>query len=169
LIAPPHLAPAWRRWVASARPLPAYTQGVFVMAVIPTFRTAGRRWRALAALLALGAAQLACGSGQGTPPPPPAGEAADGVVTVNAQLSGFSLSAGSAPAGEVTFNVSNVDPLGIPHDFSITGEGVDKTTARLSGGDSASLTLDLPAGTYTYFCTVEGHQDAGMTGTFIIK
>jgi uncharacterized cupredoxin-like copper-binding protein len=62
-----------------------------------------------------------------------------------------------------------VDPLGIPHDFSITGEGVDKTTARLSGGDSASLTLDLPAGTYTYFCTVEGHQDAGMTGTFIIK
>ena len=76
-------------------------------------------------------------------------------------------SAGSAPAGAVTFNVENVDVL--PHDFTLTGEGVAEQTTQLSPGDTASLALNLPAGNYTYFCSVEGHKEAGMTGTFVVK
>lgn len=136
---------------------------------IPVFhRAAAQGWRAALVLAALGAAQLACGSGRAPDTAPdPNTVAADGVVAVDARITGFSLSAGSAAAGAVTFNVENADVL--PHDFTITGEGIDEHTQQLSPGDTASLTLDLPAGEYTFFCSVEGHQDAGMTGTFVVQ
>ena len=67
----------------------------------------------------------------------------------------------------MTFNVENVDVL--PHDFTFTGEGVDEQTARLDPGDTAALALDLEPGTYTFYCSVEGHREAGMTGTFTVK
>ena len=123
----------------------------------------------LVPLIALSLAALACGAGarrEADPPaatnPPPAG----GAISVDAKLFGFNLSADSAEAGPVTFVVSNDDFL--PHDFEITGNGVDARTDRLSPGDSDTLTLDLVAGTYTYLCTVEGHSE-NMHGTFNVE
>jgi len=31
------------------------------------------------------------------------------------------------------------------------------------------LTLDLKAGTYTFYCSVPGHRQAGMHGTLVVK
>ena len=137
---------------------------------MPAFRSTFPR--AALALALLAAAQLACGSGHdrgldGNGGADPNVVADDGVVAVDARITGFTLSAGSAPAGEVTFNVENVDVL--PHDFTFTGEGVDEQTARLDPGDTAALALDLEPGTYTFYCSVEGHREAGMTGTFTVK
>jgi uncharacterized cupredoxin-like copper-binding protein len=73
----------------------------------------------------------------------------------------FSLSRKTAPAGKVTFVVTNVSAL--PHDFKIAG----KKTPLLSKGKTARFTVSLRKGkSYTYLCTVPGHAAGGMKGTF---
>ncbi|MBV8395874.1 MAG: hypothetical protein JO064_06400 [Actinobacteria bacterium] len=72
----------------------------------------------------------------------------------------FQLSKASAPAGSVTFVVTNQGAL--KHDFNIGG----KTTPQLAKGKSAKLTVTLKKGSFTYKCTVPGHAAAGMKGTF---
>ena len=37
------------------------------------------------------------------------------------------------------------------------------------GGASAEITVDLPAGAYTYYCDVPGHRAAGMEGALITQ
>ena len=69
------------------------------------------------------------GSPAATNPPP-----ADGTITVVPKLFGFTLSSEIAEAGPVSFVVTNNDFL--PHDFRLTGEGLDEQTARLSPGES---------------------------------
>jgi plastocyanin len=121
-------------------------------------------------LAALAAAQLACGaggqSGGGGSTADSSVPPADGSVSVEARLFGFELSTDTANAGAVTFVVSNDEFL--PHDFRLYGNGLDEQTDRINQGETATLTVDLEPGTYTYLCTVEGH-DENMTGTFTVK
>jgi nitrite reductase (NO-forming) len=58
----------------------------------------------------------------------------------------------------------------IDHDFSIT-EGVSQPVKNLvQPGQKAvtTFTIDKP-GTYTYFCSQPGHEQAGMKGTLTIQ
>jgi plastocyanin len=74
----------------------------------------------------------------------------------------------TAPAGEITIAFTN--PSSTPHDLAIAGGGVRAgPTTSVSGGYAAELTVDLPPGTYTYFCTMPGHRQAGMTGTLTVR
>jgi plastocyanin len=71
-------------------------------------------------------------------------------------------------AGRLTIDFANHSEL--PHNL---------TTARADGtvlgatptfrGGTRTLTLDLPPGTYSFYCTVPGHRSAGMQGTLIVK
>jgi uncharacterized cupredoxin-like copper-binding protein len=36
-------------------------------------------------------------------------------------------------------------------------------------GKQATLSLNLPAGTYTFVCSVQGHKDLGMQGTITVQ
>jgi plastocyanin len=72
----------------------------------------------------------------------------------------------NAKAGKVTITLQNSSP--VSHDVSISGNGVSETSDLVSGG-SASVTANLKPGTYTYFCTVPGHEQAGMKGTLTVK
>jgi plastocyanin len=74
----------------------------------------------------------------------------------------------TAKAGKVTVEFKN--PQALTHDVAIedsSGEEVGATELIASGSDST--TVDLKPGTYTYFCTVPGHREAGMEGTLTVK
>lgn len=89
-----------------------------------------------------------------------------GTIQVSAQEFSFTLDASQAQAGEVTFIVTNNGTM--PHDFSIEGEGVNEKTPMIDPGESATLTVELEPGSYTYICTLPGHAMLGMKGTFTV-
>jgi plastocyanin len=97
-----------------------------------------------------------------------AGSAAS--VDFEAAASGleFTTDFDEAEAGKVTVNFTNPQP--VPHDVAIeteNGEVLGQTEELTEGSDST--TIDLKPGTYTYFCTVPGHREAGMEGTLTVK
>jgi uncharacterized cupredoxin-like copper-binding protein len=61
-------------------------------------------------------------------------------------------------AGEITFEAKNDGK--IPHDLAIKGTS-DKTKLIQPGG-TADLTVTLKPGKYELYCTVPGHEAAGM-------
>jgi plastocyanin len=78
----------------------------------------------------------------------------------------FSLDASQAPAGTVAFAVINNGSM--RHDFAISGNGIEKKTSIIRSGGRDTLVVDLDPGTYTYFCTVKGHDKLGMSGIFTV-
>ncbi len=62
------------------------------------------------------------------------------------------------------------NPQALTHDVAIedsSGKEVGGTELIASGEDST--TVDLKPGTYTFYCTVPGHREAGMEGTLTVK
>ncbi|MCW8193794.1 cupredoxin domain-containing protein [Proteobacteria bacterium 005FR1] len=65
------------------------------------------------------------------------------------------------PAGtEVMVHLPNEGSLG--HNFSIDELDIDVDVAA---GETKTITLEAPAGTYTYYCAKPGHRALGMEGT----
>lgn len=73
----------------------------------------------------------------------------------------------SVPAGKLTFNVENGGKE--DHGFEIEGNGIEEKTDILKRGDTASLDVELPAGTYTVYCPVKGHAEKGMKRTLVVR
>jgi len=74
----------------------------------------------------------------------------------------------TAKAGNDTLEFTNESP--VPHDVKIensSGEEVGGTEITSEGTESASV--ELKPGTYTFFCSVPGHREAGMEGTLTVK
>jgi plastocyanin len=71
-------------------------------------------------------------------------------------------------AGKVTINFTNQSPVG--HNVTVANASgkVLGATPTFTGG-AKSLTLNLPPGTYTFYCSVPGHEMAGMKGTLTVK
>jgi plastocyanin len=79
----------------------------------------------------------------------------------------FAPSSLSFTAGQ-TVQLTFQNNGGAPHNLVV--EGTDIKTATIGGGESTSLTFTAPAaGTYTFYCGVGGHRDAGMTGTLVTQ
>ena len=85
----------------------------------------------------------------------------------NGELAYTSTSETAKP-GKVTVEFKN--PQALTHDVAIedsSGKEVGATELIADGSDTT--TVDLKPGTYTYFCTVPGHREAGMEGTLTVK
>ena len=80
--------------------------------------------------------------------------------TVQASETEFkiTLSSTTFKAGPVTFDVKNEGK--IEHDLAV--KGTSFKTKLISPGGTARLTVTLKAGTYEVYCTVPGHEQAGM-------
>jgi len=71
-----------------------------------------------------------------------------------------------ATAGDITIDFTNDSPL--QHDVAVEGNGVNEASDKITGSKT-TLSLNLKAGTYTFFCSVDGHRAAGMEGTLVVK
>jgi plastocyanin len=71
-------------------------------------------------------------------------------------------------AGAVTINFAN--PASLSHDVKVE----DSSGTELGGTDlvaqgDATATVDLQPGSFTFFCSVPGHREAGMEGTLTVN
>ncbi|HXP28286.1 MAG TPA: plastocyanin/azurin family copper-binding protein, partial [Solirubrobacteraceae bacterium] len=80
----------------------------------------------------------------------------------------------SAKAGQVTIEMPNMS--GVSHNIAIeTGEGGASEKGSKIGASqfvtkgTASVSVNLKPGTYTFFCEAPGHRAAGMYGTLTVK
>jgi plastocyanin len=74
-----------------------------------------------------------------------------------------------AQAGQVTISMKNMS--GVTHNLAIqsgtSGPVLGATPLEPKG--TASFTVKLKPGTYTFFCQAPGHRAAGMVGTLTVK
>jgi len=78
----------------------------------------------------------------------------------------------TATAGPGKLEIDSKNASSTPHDIalqqgdsgSLLGHG-----ATVSDGGVSKLSVDLKPGTYTFFCTLPGHREAGMHGTLTVR
>ena len=62
------------------------------------------------------------------------------------------------------------NPSSLTHDVVIEdADGNEVASTDMIAGGTTSTDAKLDPGTYTYFCSVDGHRDAGMEGTLTVK
>lgn len=145
--------------------------------------------RALAALiLAAGLAVAGCGGdddddgngGVATEPPgtletvPAPDETQDGAagaVQVSTDPDGalaYQEDELTTAAGTVQIELTNESS--VPHDVNVESQdGEDLGGTEVITSDTARTEVDLEPGTYTFYCSVSGHRDAGMEGTLVVE
>jgi nitrite reductase (NO-forming) len=72
-----------------------------------------------------------------------------------------------AKTGKVTIVMTNMSPV-FQHDVAIKGHGVKAKGKVVGKGGKSRVSVTLKPGTYTFYCTVPGHEAAGMKGKLIV-
>jgi plastocyanin len=72
-----------------------------------------------------------------------------------------------ASAGSVTIVSKNPQPT--DHNIAVDGNGVDEKGPVVQGGADSKITVSLKPGTYSFYCSVDGHRQAGMEGKLTVK
>jgi plastocyanin len=84
----------------------------------------------------------------------------------NGQLA-FLVSSATAPAGKLT--IDSLNKSGTPHNIALQGSGVNTKGPVVSGGKRSTISVDVKSGSYTFYCSVPGHRQAGMVGKLSVK
>jgi uncharacterized cupredoxin-like copper-binding protein len=94
----------------------------------------------------------------------------NGTLEIDADPTGqlkFLASSATAKAGSVTLRMANKSS--VPHDIAVTGNGVNQIGPVVQNGGVSTVNVKLAPGTYTFYCSVPGHRQAGMQGTLTVK
>ncbi len=70
---------------------------------------------------------------------------------------------------QIVLTAGEGDPM--EHDFTIEELGVESGTVQ-AGTDNSEVVVTFTvteAGTYEYFCSIPGHREGGMFGTFTVE
>jgi uncharacterized cupredoxin-like copper-binding protein len=89
--------------------------------------------------------------------------------TIDIQLTEYEIRMpDSLAAGPQRFKIINSGKQ--THNFVIEGGGISqKLASDLTRGDTAELIVNLPAGSYTVYCPVDGHRGKGMQRTIVVR
>ncbi|HEY7829844.1 MAG TPA: plastocyanin/azurin family copper-binding protein [Solirubrobacteraceae bacterium] len=162
-------------------------------------RFLGIRGTAVTALLAAGVLVAGCGSSSSSSTTTSSTESSAATPATTSTAASSSTAAGgagtSSPSGAVQVVKLAADPSGglsydtttltahpgkvtieftnmasIEHNVTVASSAGSTVgaTPTFSGG-AKPLTLELKAGTYTFFCSVPGHRQAGMQGTLTVR
>jgi plastocyanin len=96
--------------------------------------------------------------------------AENGVLQMPANPDGqlaYASTAATAEAGELKIDSKN--DANIPHDIALEGGGVNEKGETVQDGGTSSITVEVQAGEYTYYCTLPGHREGGMEGKLTVK
>ncbi len=127
-------------------------------------RTAATRLGFAAALLMVTAGASACSSDSAKAEPCPADDQIN--VEINA-LDKFRFDPAALEAKEGKFVVKLLEDGSLPHNFRI--KGLDGVATVDASTKSACATFSLAKGSYTYYCSISGHETAGMKGTLTVS
>jgi plastocyanin len=164
--------PSFPENLGQQRAVMAVSAVLVVIAVSMAVVTAGGSKSAAAATPAAGqtgstAATSSPTATTGTPAPPSSPAAGSVALEANSggQLS-FNTTKLAAKAGKVTIEMANMSPT--EHNLTLAqGSKVLGATPTFTGG-KRSITLTLAAGSYTFYCSVPGHRQAGMEGVLTV-
>lgn len=113
-----------------------------------------------------GALADAVGGGQ-----KPLAKAVGGKLTIPADPNGrllYTFKNAQATAGALT--ISSPNPSTVPHNIALEGGGINDIGPIGSGGRFVStIGVDVKAGEYTFYCSVQGHRQGGMVGKLTVK
>lgn len=125
-----------------------------------------RATRTTLTLLAATLALAGCGGGDDGGDDAADGAAeAGGTISVEAGDLYFDPEEISASAGTIEIELNNVGA--VEHDFVVEEAG-DEEVVLAQAGETATGSIDLEAGTYTFYCAVPGHRSA-MEGTLEVS
>jgi cytochrome c oxidase subunit 2 len=99
----------------------------------------------------------------------PGAAAPAGALEISAAADGslaYDVTELEAEAGTVTITMAN--PSAVPHNVAIKGNGVDVKGEVVVQGGTSTASAELEPGTYTFYCSVPGHEAAGMKGTLVV-
>ena len=131
------------------------------------------------------AALYACTPGEPAPPSPTANVAftqrqtGGGQPTASAAAGGAELPTVEVAAHDLYFDPPNFsippdtdiqvtlnNQGALQHNWVVIDQGLE--TPLINGGETGSVTVNLPAGTYNLECSVPGHAQAGMVGVLTV-
>jgi plastocyanin len=79
----------------------------------------------------------------------------------------FDKSSLTAKAGKFTIVMDN--PSSLPHAIEVEGQGMEVKGDTVTKGGVSKASGTLKAGTYEFYCPVDGHKQAGMKGTLTVQ
>lgn len=92
------------------------------------------------------------------------------VLRISADASGamrFDRASLRASPGRVTISMRN--PSVLPHNVAIRGNGVKRLGKVVLKGGTSTVTASLKSGRYLFYCSVPGHEKAGMKGVLTVR
>jgi plastocyanin len=98
---------------------------------------------------------------------PPGGGAGALQLSADPTQLRFDKNALQTNAGTVTIAMRN--PAPVPHDIAVEGHRVDEKGGIVKGGATSTVRVRLEHGTYTFYCSVDAHRQAGMRGTLTVR
>jgi uncharacterized cupredoxin-like copper-binding protein len=142
--------------------------------------------RALISVIAFGLVAAGCASTAATPSAPAPASAAAGSVAVELNEWTVKPASATAPAGPITFAVTNAGAQ--VHEFvvvktdlkadalPVADNKIDESTLTpvdeiedIAAGATPSLSVDLAAGHYVLLCNIETHYGQGMHADFDVN
>jgi len=80
----------------------------------------------------------------------------------------YTTTEATTEAGDVTVDFDN--PQGVTHDVAFEDEGGETVgQTDLITSETTSTKVNFKPGTYTFYCSVPGHREAGMEGTLTVE